>query len=309
MDYEKLHKDTINNLQQMVSCGKITVETARSICADFVHESQDERMWKLIKRFAHYNIPNTVLNANYITRKQLENWLEKQSNHVDKVDQKLNILQNAFDKSKKDYTLEEKIKASDYAESILPTSIIYGESEEEYKLHTIIEAAFIAGQSEQEQLYIRFGEIPADEKSRIYQREIKVGTEKGVSVYPAFKTDKGDIVLGLSLPITRTTLYTQQGLIEYDDRPCYLVKGDYVGKDTDGQPLIRNVKIIEKIDKYRAKEEKKGLFALEAERYFSESKENKDEIIRKEIAEYFKHYSGGDSISIKFPEWIAWLEK
>ena len=70
-------------------------------------------------------------------------YLEKQK------EQKPNVLQNAFDKSKKDYTLEEKSKASDYAESILPTSVMYGESEEEYKLHTIIEAAFIAGQKEQ----------------------------------------------------------------------------------------------------------------------------------------------------------------
>lgn len=113
-------------------------------------------------------------------------------------------------------------------------------------------------QGEQEQLYIRFGEIPTDEKSKIYQGEIEVGTENGVSVYPAFKTSEGDIILGLSLPITKTTLYTQQHLIEYDDRLCYLVKGDYVGKDTDGQPLINNVSIIEKIGCYRAKEEKQG---------------------------------------------------
>lgn len=118
--------------------------------------------------------------------------------------------------------------------------------------------AWLEKQGKQEQLYIRFGEIPTDEKSKIYQGEIEVGTENGVSVYPAFKTSEGDIILGLSLPITKTTLYTQQHLIEYDDRLCYLVKGDYVGKDTDGQPLINNVSIIEKIGCYRAKEEKQG---------------------------------------------------
>ena len=115
---------------------------------------------------------------------------------------------------------------------------------------------WIKKQGEQKQLYIRFGEIPTDEKSKIYQGEIEVGTENGVSVYPAFKTSEGDIVLGLSLPITKTTLYTQQHLIEYDDRPCYLVNGDYVSKDTDGQPLIKNVSIIKKIDTYRVKEKK-----------------------------------------------------
>lgn len=114
--------------------------------------------------------------------------------------------------------------------------------------------AWLEKQDEQEQLYIRFGEIPTDEKSKIYRGEIEVGIENGVSVYPAFKTNEGDIVLGLNLPITKTTLHTQQHLIEYDNRPCYLVKGNYIGKDTDGQPLINNVSIIEKIDNYRVKE-------------------------------------------------------
>lgn len=49
MDYEKLHKDTITKLQQMVNSGKITVEVARDICADFVLESEDERIRKIIK--------------------------------------------------------------------------------------------------------------------------------------------------------------------------------------------------------------------------------------------------------------------
>jgi len=46
MEYEKLHKDTITRLHQMVNSGKITVETACSICADFVPESEDERIRK-----------------------------------------------------------------------------------------------------------------------------------------------------------------------------------------------------------------------------------------------------------------------
>ena len=37
--------------------------------------------------------------------------------------------------------------------------------------------------------------------------------------------------------------------------------------------------------------------------------ESEDERIRKEMVEYFKHYSGGDNVSIKFPKWIAYLEK
>ena len=110
-------------------------------------------------------------------------------------------------------------------------------------------------QGEQKSLYIRFGDVPNNEKSKIYRGEKEIGEENGVSVYPAFEVN-GNIVLGLTLPITKTTLHTQQHLLEYDDRPCYLVKGNYVGKDTDGQPLIDNVHIIRKIDSYRVKEEK-----------------------------------------------------
>ena len=117
---------------------------------------------------------------------------------------------------------------------------------------------WIEKKGDKEQLYIRFGEIPTDEKSKIYRGEIEVGIENGVSVYPTFKTNEGNIVLGLNLPVTKTTLYTLQHLIEYDNRPCYLVNGNYVGKDTDGQPLINNVRIIEKIDNYRVKEKKQG---------------------------------------------------
>ena len=180
----------------------------------------------------------------------------------------------ALEKAKEFYALCEKCGAKDTVDFLEDSFPELKESEDEKIRKAMIKGlsscaskywggfeikaaiAWLEKQGEQEQLYIRFGEIPTDEKSKIFQGEIEVGTENGVSAYPAFKTSEGDIVLGLSLPITKTTLYTQQHLIEYDDRPCYLVKGDYVGKDTDGQPLINNVSIIEKIDTYRVKEEK-----------------------------------------------------
>lgn len=46
-----------------------------------------------------------------------------------------------------------------------------------------------------------------------------------------------------------------------------------------------------------------------SEYIFPVLKELEEEKIRKELVEYLKHYSGGDNISIKFPKWIAWLEK
>ena len=110
-------------------------------------------------------------------------------------------------------------------------------------------------QGEQKPLYIRFGDIPNNEQSKIYNGENEIGVENGVSVYPAF-INGDNIILGLTLPITKTTLYTQQHLLEYDTRPCYLVSGDYVGNGTDGEPLIKNISIIKKLDNYRIKEQK-----------------------------------------------------
>ena len=116
--------------------------------------------------------------------------------------------------------------------------------------------------TERKQLYVRFGDIPSNEKSKIYHGEDEIGDENGVSVYPAFELNE-NIVLGLTLPITKTTLYTQQHLLEYDNRSCYLVSGDYVGKGTDGEPLIKNISVIKRLDNYRIKEcEKKPVIEM-----------------------------------------------
>ena len=41
-------------------------------------ESEDERMWKLLKKYVHCNISDMVLEYDHITREELESWLEKQ---------------------------------------------------------------------------------------------------------------------------------------------------------------------------------------------------------------------------------------
>ena len=175
------------------------------------------------------------------------------------------------------------------------------------KAHEYI--AYLKKQGKQEQLYIRFGEIPTDEKSKIYQGEVEVGRENGVSVYPAFETSDGDIVLGLNLPVTKTTLYTQQHLLEYDNRPCYLLSGEYIGKGTDGEPLIKNARIIKEIKPYRMKQDKENnTYKINntpncgISVYNEELKEPHDERIRKEIIEYIK-------TGTYHKDWIAWLEK
>ena len=138
----------------------------------------------------------------------------------------------------------------------------FSDGEDKYSVADLFYAGVRCGQSwfekqnEKQPLYIRFGDVPQNEKSKIYCGEEEIGEENGVSVYRAYEVN-GNIVIGLTLPITQTTLHTQQHLLEYDNRPCYLVKGNYVGEDADGQPLINNVNIIRKIDRYRVKEEPK----------------------------------------------------
>ena len=254
-------------------------------------ESEDERIKKELISFLQLPHPQFVGE-----RKQEKwiAWLEKQNSDVDNANKeywrgyregKQEILDKYAELEKQgDITKLSEEKQNRFAKGVLTSCamsfidyldahkyegkmcVSNGECEDiENAFHNAMwdrlhryYCKYIEKQGEQEQLYIRFGEIPTDEKSKIFRGEIEVGTENGVSVYPAFKTIEGDIVLGLNLPITKTTLYTQQHLVEYDDRPCYLVKGDYVGKDTDGQTLINNVSIIEKIDTYRVKEKKQG---------------------------------------------------
>lgn len=77
MDYEKLHKDTITKLQEMVNSGKITAETARGICADFVPESEDEKIRRALMKFIE-KIPYERLENDGVSVKDALAWLEKQ---------------------------------------------------------------------------------------------------------------------------------------------------------------------------------------------------------------------------------------
>lgn len=102
MDYEKLHRDTITKLQEMVNSGKITAEIARGICADFVTESEDERIRKAIKLMYSF-LPNKPKYIGDVSVEDMFAWLEKQGeNHIvgnnemvkpiDKVEQKSAVL-------------------------------------------------------------------------------------------------------------------------------------------------------------------------------------------------------------------------
>ena len=101
-------------------------------------------------------------------------------------------------------------------------------------------------------MYIRFGELPEGGMSKIWSGDVCLGEEEGVSVYDAKIDDWGNVSVCVPLPVTRDTLDTFLKLIRYDDRPCYLVKGTYVGKGRDNEPLIKDVEIVGKI-RYRGK--------------------------------------------------------
>lgn len=103
--------------------------------------------------------------------------------------------------------------------------------------------------------YIRFGEIPKDEQSSIYYRGMYCGKEIGVSVYDCTFI-RGEHHIIVPCPVTMGGLDTITGFLFYNkNRPIYLVEGEWVGTGHDGEPLIRDVKIIADItDRFRRKQ-------------------------------------------------------
>lgn len=98
--------------------------------------------------------------------------------------------------------------------------------------------------------YIRFGEIPENEVSGIYRGEIKVGEEKGVSVYDAVEID-GEWRVVLPNPLLKEVgfdlynfIQATEYMYESEHKPMYLVQGDEVGKGATNEPLLKNITII-----------------------------------------------------------------
>lgn len=103
--------------------------------------------------------------------------------------------------------------------------------------------------------YIRFGDIPKNERSGIYRGDMKIGEELGVSVYDTIYLDgKWRIVLPEKLSSKMAnSLYSILNSALQDEwkietpNEVFLVTGDEIGKGSDNEPLIRNIKILEKI--------------------------------------------------------------
>jgi len=93
--------------------------------------------------------------------------------------------------------------------------------------------------------YLRFGEIPENERSGIYDGDLgKISEEIGVSVYNVIKK-KGVYNILLPMPIKQGHIFDLSGFLE--TRNKYLLNGDEVGIGSNGEPLLINVKVIKKI--------------------------------------------------------------
>lgn len=110
--------------------------------------------------------------------------------------------------------------------------------------------------------YIRVGEVPENETSKIYRGDTVIGEEEGVSVYNAVKIkDKWHIVMPTPFTMgqgdTYETLIQEVTECRFEiDRPrkVFLVTGDETGIGSDNEPLIKNVRIIQEITKQYLKQ-------------------------------------------------------
>lgn len=91
--------------------------------------------------------------------------------------------------------------------------------------------------------FIRFGEVPENERSGIYHIDEKVAEEIGVSVFDAAYRDNEWRVV-LPSKFSDTLIIDLQYFFIYSKPVKYLVTGDLVGYGTISEPLIRNVQII-----------------------------------------------------------------
>lgn len=97
-------------------------------------------------------------------------------------------------------------------------------------------------------VYIRFGLIPKDDRSTIKSHGEVIGKEIGVSVWECeIKKDKYHMVFPKN-PTEHTADdfdYMMNLYTENDD--IFLVTGTEVGKGSDGEPLLRNIKVIRQL--------------------------------------------------------------
>ena len=101
----------------------------------------------------------------------------------------------------------------------------------------------------QNDLYIRFGDIPENEQSNKKQNFTTIGKEDGVSCYNVTELNDKYVPI-IPIPCTEDTLCTiDYCLLESSkgERPVFLISGDLVGRGIEGEPLLRNITIVKDI--------------------------------------------------------------
>lgn len=88
--------------------------------------------------------------------------------------------------------------------------------------------------------YIRVGELPPDGKSKIRCRADNsiIGEEEGISVFEYIEGR------GIVVPHNQQARDDFLLLMNSIDKPQYIVIGEEIGVGSDGEPLLRDVKIV-----------------------------------------------------------------
>lgn len=95
-----------------------------------------------------------------------------------------------------------------------------------------------------ELVYLRAGNPPKNGRSKNY---LTGKLEAGVSVYEGFIRDNKAFVL-----LPKATGSACVGARVLTRRPTYQVKGDVVGRGSDGEPVLANCRIVRPIELYRS---------------------------------------------------------
>lgn len=101
--------------------------------------------------------------------------------------------------------------------------------------------------------YIRFGEIPKNEKSNIYRDDQgKIGEEIGVSCFECIQDSDGYYHVIMPANIEAGSANDLSNFV-FDwivrgNCNCYIITGDKVDIGSDKEPLLKNVKILEKLN-------------------------------------------------------------
>ena len=104
-------------------------------------------------------------------------------------------------------------------------------------------------------VYIRYGDWPEHGKSKNHLVTKETGKdvwENGLSVYHCeLDIDAGHWEIELS--INEDTISGTLSSLYHSNRPIYLVAGEEIGEGSDGEPLLKNVKVLKKLRKDEVK--------------------------------------------------------